>query len=44
MRVVLFFIIGCHAGMMGRRAVRRSLRCSVLSMLAMPAVFILRRI
>ena len=42
MRVVLFFVIGCHAGMMSRRAVRRCLRCSVLSMLAMP-VFILRR-
>ena len=42
MRVVLFFVIGCYAGMMGRRPVRRSLRCSVLSMLAMSAVFILR--
>ena len=39
MRVVLFFVIGCHAGMMGRRPVRRSFRCSVLSMWAMPAVF-----
>ncbi|GAB5352746.1 hypothetical protein TMRH483_02735 [Qipengyuania sp. 483] len=44
MRVVLFFVIGCHAGMIGRRPVRRSLRCSVLSMPAMPAVFILRGI
>ena len=44
MRIVLFFVIGSHASMMGRRPVRRSFRCSVLSMLAMSAVFIVRRI